>query len=104
MRIWRKRTCGPLTGWYASLAFGRRCFATYSEKEARVAASESRMIELPLPPGAVVKEVEMVPHEGDPRPWDSSPCVTPEGPGLRMRVEDCGFEPMYFRVRYELGN
>ena len=100
VRIWRKRTQGPLAGWYASMAFGKRCFATFSEKEARVAASETRTIELPLPPGAVLKDVQMLPHENEPEDWAFEQVVTNKGPGLRLRVEDCGKKALYYRVRY----
>ena len=102
LEIWRKRSQGPLAGWYASLAFGKRCFATYSQTEARIAASETRMIDLPLPPGAVVKAVEMVGHDGEVVAWEHERSVALAGPALRLQIKDCGFEPMYFRVRYEL--
>jgi len=101
--MWRKRTHGPLNGWYASLAFGKRCFAAYCETEARVGASQTRMIDLPLPPGADVQAVEMVPHEGAPTPWQAETIDTPDGPGLRLQAADCGFEAKYVRVRYEIG-
>jgi len=100
--IWRKRTTGKLAGWYAALAFGKRCFATYSETQALIAASETRLIDLPLPPGAVVKSVQMIPHDGPAQNCQAEPCVTDDGPGLRIRIEDCGFVPMYYRVEYTL--
>ncbi|MCP4645272.1 MAG: hypothetical protein GY851_32820, partial [bacterium] len=100
--LWRKRTRGPLATWYASMAFGKRCFATYSETEARIAASETRTIELPLPPGAVVKAVEMVRHDGGVVAYESQPCTTADGPGLQLYIQDCGFDPIYFRVQYAM--
>ncbi len=100
--VWRKRTQGPLTGWYASLAFGKRCFTTYSETQARVAASETRLIELPLPPKAVVQSVKVVRHDGTVAPWESEPCLTPDGPGLRLYIQDCGGDPMFYQIGYKI--
>ena len=100
--IWRKRTTGPLAGWYASRAFGKRCFVTYSETEARIASSQTRTIDMPLPPGADIQKVEIVPHEGKPRKWDFVKVQTSDGPGLRIYVEDSGVEAMYYRVKYSL--
>lgn len=103
VRISRRRAAGKLAGWYASLSFGKRCVAHYGETEARVAASETREIDLPLPPGAELRAVEVVGHDGSIAPWkEHRPVATPDGPGLRMRVEDCGFAPKYYRVAYRL--
>lgn len=102
VRLWRKRTQGPLAGWYASMAFGKRCFATYSETEARIATSETRTIDLPLPPGAKLRSVEMVPHEGGPEKWDYEEVMTTEGPGVHIYVEDCGQNALYYRLKYAL--
>lgn len=98
--IWRKRTQGPLSGWYASLAFGKRCFATYSETEVRVAASETRSIELPLPSQAAVTTIDMVKHDGSVSPWQAESKETGEGMCLRMRILDAATDAAYFRVRY----
>jgi len=103
VEMWRKRTQGPLKGWYASLAFGKRCFATYSKTEARVGASQTRMIDLPLPPGAHVNIVEMVPHEGAPVNWETETVETCDGAGLRLQAPDCGYEAKFIRVCYEIG-
>jgi hypothetical protein len=100
--MWRKRTQGPLAGWYASLAFGKKCFATYSETEVRIAASETRIIDLPLPPGTVVSAVEMVSHDNKVSKWQAGSIKMARDDGLRLQITDCGFEAMYFRVRYSL--
>ena len=102
VEMWRKRTRGPLKDWYASLAFGKRCFAAFAEGEARIAASETRRIDLPLPPRAKIQSVTMIPHEGQAQPWTYDPVQTTHGPGIRLRVTDCGAEACYFSVRYEL--
>jgi hypothetical protein len=45
----------------------------------------------------------MVAHDGTVSPWKEwAPVATDDGPGIRMRVEDCGFAPKYYRVSYRL--
>ena len=100
--MWRKRTQGPLAGWYASLAFGKKCFATYSETEVRIAASETRTINLPLLPGTEVTSVEKVCHDDTVSDWHSEAVKSAHGDELRLQITDCGFEAMYFRVKYKL--
>lgn len=100
--MWRKRTQGPLTGFYASMAFSKKCFATYSQTEARIAASENRTIEMPLPPNAKLKSVQMIPHDGKPKTWLAEQIQTADGPGLRLKITDCGYDAIYFRVKYDI--
>jgi hypothetical protein len=102
VEMWRKRTYGPLKDWYASLAFGKRCFAAYSEREVRIAASETRRIDSPLPPGAKIESVTMVPHEGKAKAWPYDNVETADGPGIRLRITDCGREACYFSIAYEI--
>ena len=100
--IWRKRTRGPLRGWYAALALGRRAFVSYSATEARIAASETRFVQVPLPPQATVETVEMVPHQG-PAVKHASRCVrTGAAAAIELKVDDCGGKPMYYRIAYRL--
>ena len=99
---WRKRTRGVLAGWFAAKAISQRCLVTYSETQAVVVASESRTARVPVPPGARVTGVEMVPHDGEPRPWDHRLAESAEGAEVEMFVEDCGKEAMCYRIRYEL--
>jgi hypothetical protein len=100
--IWRKRTGGPLAGWYAALALSKRCFVTYSEKQALVAASETRFARVPLPPSARFVQVTKVPHEGEPCQWPARVVETGEGTFVEMRIEDCGQDAMYYKIEYEL--
>ena len=101
-RMWRRRTRGALTGWYAALALSHRCFVTYSDREARVAASESRTDLIPLPPGAQVRTVRMIPHEGEAQPWEFRLVGSAEAPAVEMFIEDCGKDALYYRIVYEI--
>ena len=101
--IWRKRTQGPLAGWYAALAVSKRAFVTYSATEARVATTETRRVRLPLPPGARVTAVELVPHKGQIRPVRAAFDRQPGGTWVDMKIADCGGTPLYYRIRYKLG-
>ena len=98
---WRKYTEGPLAGFYASLALSPRCLVTYSATRAVAAASESRLITMPLPPDVRVSAVEAVPHEGDPRPHEYG--VTDDG-RLRMHVADAAGDIMLYRISYTKGD
>jgi hypothetical protein len=100
--IWRQRTQGPLKGWYAALALSKRAFVTYSETEARIASSETRLVRVSLPPGAKVKTVEMIPHNGCKRTWPGRVITTETGETMEMKVEDCGGKAMYYRITYLL--
>jgi hypothetical protein len=98
----RKHGSGPLAGFYAGLAIGKRTFVTFSEAEARIATSVTRTVTFPFPQGAVISRVEMVPHEGDPEPWDYELISRGNGPGIRMHVIDCGERALYYRITYAL--
>ena len=87
---------------YAALALSRRCAITYSETEARIGTTETRYVQVPLPPGAVLKAVEMVTHGGKTRPRRSAMVQTADGPGLEIYVEDCAGQALYYRIRYDL--
>lgn len=100
--VWLRRTSGPLKGWFAALTLSRRAFITYSEAEARVTSTQNRRACFPLPPGARVRDVEAVPHEGKPRPWPAELADRPDGPWVEMRVRDSGGRHIYYRVRYSL--
>jgi len=96
--IWRRRTSGPLTGFYAALALSKRTVVTYSETEARIGTTETRRISFPLPPGARVKAVEKVSHAGK-----ITRCRSHVEDGyVCMKVEDCAGNALYYRVRYQL--
>ena len=101
--IWRKRTHGPLAGWYAALALSKRAFVTYSETEARIGTSETRYVYVPLPPGAAMVAVEMVAHDGAVQPWPATDIGTPEAPLFELKAEDCAGAALYYRIRYWLG-
>lgn len=96
--VWRKRTVGKLKGWYAALALGRRTFVTYSETEARIATTETRTVRVPLPPGAKVKVVDMIPHKGRKTKW----AAKLDGDQVVMKVNDCGGKALYYRITYRL--
>ena len=102
--VWRKRTEGRLAGWYAALALSKRAYATYSEREARIATTETRRVRVPLPPAAKVRGVEMVSHAGKVRAWPAILVDTGDGICLDMKLEDCGRRALYYRVRYALSS
>ena len=103
LEIWRKRTRGPLAGWYASIALHKRAFVTYSETEARICASQQRRVTAPIPPGATIQSVQAVPH-GDNEPFDYEHETVPHdgGHAIRLWVPDSGGEIMYISVKYGL--
>jgi hypothetical protein len=98
--IWRKRTFGKLKGWYAALVLGRRTFVTYSETESRIATTETRTVRVPLPPGAKVKAVQMVPHKGRKQKWPGKVI----GDQVTLKVNDCGDDALYYRITYKLSS
>ncbi len=96
---WRQRAEGPLAGFYAALAISPRSLVTYSETQALIAASESRMADIPLPPGARLDAVERLTHDGraEPHPYD------PAGPHtIRLHIEDAAGGTFLLRIRYAL--
>ena len=97
---WRKRTEGPLAGFYAALALSPRCQVTYSETQALVSASESRTAEIPLPPRATLESVERIGHDGSVQPHDYE---TIDEQTIRTHVEDAASDTLHVRIRYTLG-
>ncbi|MFA6108885.1 MAG: hypothetical protein WDA75_08950, partial [Candidatus Latescibacterota bacterium] len=102
VRQWRRYGSGPLAGWYAGLALSRRCFVTYAPTQALVAASETRYVQVQLPPGAELQGVERVGHDDEVVPWPAEPVIQGDTVYLGLRVEDCGQEALYYRIRYAL--
>ena len=98
---WRRRTQGPLAGWYASLAISPRCFVTYSESCARIGSSESRFADIPLPPGAKVTEVVRVLHKGGEMPLEYELTGSSKDAAVRLKIADCGFDVIYTEIRYK---
>ena len=95
---WRRRTEGPLAGFYAALALSPRCQVTYAEDQALISASESRSADVPLPPGARLLAVERVGHDGTTAPHEHEVL---DG-AVRTHVEDAASETMHVRLRYAL--
>ena len=100
---WRKRTHGPLAGFYAGLAISKRCLVTYSESKAVIGSSESRTAAIPLPPKSKVTKAEQLLHDGSTRPLESAPADTPDGPGIELHIEDAAGDVMHTVIHYELG-
>ena len=100
---WRKRTHGPLAGFYAGLAISKRCLVTYGETKAVIGSSESRTATIPLPPGAELTRVEQICHDGSSRSLASTPAHTPDGPGVELYIEDAAGDVMHTVVHYRLG-
>jgi hypothetical protein len=98
--VYRKKSAGPLDGWYAALALSRRCWVTYSEQEARVGSTESYTTWVPLPPSATLQQVTRVLHNGSEEPCEHE--ADPLENRVQLYVEDCGGDAMYYRIKYTL--
>lgn len=99
---WRKYTTGPLAGFYASCLLSPRAYATYSERESRFTATEDRMVNVPLPPGATVAALQAVPHEGGTVAHEYDLLERDGQSFLRTHVTDCGGGICFYRARYRL--
>jgi len=96
---WRKRTQGPLAGFYAALAISPRCQVTYSETQAIISASENRTADIPLPPNAKLDKVERVRHDGA---IEKHEYEMLDEQTLRTHVEDAQSDTLYVQIRYTL--
>lgn len=99
---YRKHTCGPLAGFYAARSLSRQSYVTYSQQEARVGSTESRMVNVPMPPGAEVLQVEAIRHDGSRSAHPYEQAQGDEGRCVRMHVTDSGDDVMYYRIEYHL--
>jgi hypothetical protein len=102
LEAWRKYTRGKLKGFYAAMALSRKCFVTYGKKQALIGSSETRRALIPLPPKAKVIGMEKVSHDGKRTTWQYSIVKKAKNIYVDSRIEDCGCDPMYFRIRYEI--
>jgi hypothetical protein len=100
LEIYRRKTTGPLAGWFGALALSPKCVVSYSATEARVAASETRLDWVPLPPGARLQAVTRVFHQGGEAPYEYESDAA--GQRIRLYIEDCGAAVFYYRIGYEL--
>jgi len=98
--IWRKHCEGKLKGWYAAIGLTKRCFVTYSEREARLCSSQERRVVVPLPPGAKLKDVYAIPHKGKASSYAYEKIVEKGQNKLRLWALDAGEEIMYITVKY----
>jgi hypothetical protein len=98
---YRKKTEGPLAGWYGALSLSRRCLASYSEHEARVGSTQSQLAWVPLPPKAKLDKVTRVLHDGREEPYEHE--TDSSGNRVRLYVEDAGnSDTLYYRITYQL--
>ncbi|MFH0919119.1 MAG: hypothetical protein V1913_02050 [Fibrobacterota bacterium] len=100
MSAFRLRTAGPLAGFYAALALGPKGIVGYNATEALAAAAEARTDWIPLPSNARLLGVTRVCHDGRETPYEHV-CDNARN-RVRIHIEDCGGEVLYYRVRYEL--
>lgn len=98
---WRRRTTGPLAGWYAAHSIGRKGIVSYNETQALVGASETRTDWVPLPPGATLERVTRVLHDGTEEDYEH--VLDEAGHRLRLYIEDSAKGVLYYRIRYTLG-
>jgi len=102
LEITRRKTNGPLAGWYGALALSPRCVVSYSATEARVAASETRLDWVPLPPHARLSGVSRVLHHGGEEPYEY--VIDTDGRRVQLYIEDCGTDVLYYRISYVLAD
>ena len=92
----RKRTAGPLAGFYGALSRGSRIVVTYSESRAVVAATQSKTVTLPLPPGTAPESVVGVCHDGTETPHE----YRMEAAGVTLHAPDAAGDVKVVEVRY----
>ena len=90
----RRYTHGPLAGQDAAISFERSCLATFSERCARVTASRS--LEIDLPVHAQPKQLEAVYHDGR---RDSLP-FEPADRTVHLTVPDAASEIRYLELTF----
>jgi hypothetical protein len=98
--ISRKYTKGTLAGWYAARSFGRKCFVTYSEDEARIASCTDRNISVEIPPGHTAGRVTVIDHDGTEKDQAHRIRIKSGRIFIETYVTDCGKDAMYFRIKY----
>ena len=94
----RRRTTGPLAGFYSALSFGTRTIVTYSDTKAVLMSHINRLVTVPLPPAATLTEVVAVAHTGTERPYEYRQCDA----GLEVYVPDAAGATKLIEIRYEL--
>ncbi|HEX7011006.1 MAG TPA: hypothetical protein VF184_13570 [Phycisphaeraceae bacterium] len=110
LTAWRKHAHGPLAGFYAALALGRRAMATYSPTEARVMACDYLVADVPLPPQAILTAVEAVADDGSAQPQPFSMIERSGQRLVRLELADSGSGqtgyggPLYIRIAYTLAD
>ena len=94
----RKRTRGPLAGFYSALSLGSRMVVTYSEDKAVVVGTQSKTVTVPLPPGATLDEVVGVRHDGT----TQQHVHNLDSDGVRVHVPDAAGETRQIEISYTL--
>jgi len=94
----RKRTAGPLAGFYGALSLGSRTAATYSEAKAVLMSTLDKTVRLPLPPGAVVDRVLAVSHDGGQKDHEYALLAD----AVELHIPDAAGETKLIEVRYRL--
>ena len=94
----RKRTQGPLAGFYGALSLGSRTIATYSEEKAVLMSTLGKTVHLPLPPGAVVEKVLAVSHDGAEKDHDHTGLPD----AVELHVPDAAGDTKLIEVKYRL--
>jgi hypothetical protein len=100
LEIYRKKTTGPLAGWYGALALSPKCFVTYNETQALVGSTENRLDWIPLPPNARMGKVTRLLHNGCEEEYEY--VFDEKSHKVRLYIEDCGREVFYYRIMYGL--
>ena len=93
----RKRTTGPLAGFYSALSFGSRTVATFSDTKAVLMSNTNRLVTVPLPPSVKLKDVVAIDHRGKASVYD----YRQRDAGLEVYVPDAAGEIKLVEIRYE---
>ena len=93
----RKRTEGPLAGFYGALSLGSRTVVTYSETKAVLASTQAKTVSMPLPPGATIHSVVALTHDGEAVPHDHALLAN----GLiKLHVPDAASDIKLVEIQY----
>ena len=102
LEVYRRKTTGPLAGWYAALALSPKCFVTYDQTQALIASTENRLDWVPLPPKARLGKVSRLLHDGSEHDYEY--VLDEQDNRLQLYIEDCGKDVFYYRITYTLSS
>lgn len=100
-KMYRLKTSGALAGWYGALSLSPKCIVSYSECQAIVVSSESRLDWVSLPPNAELTTVKRVSADVE---EDYDYVYDDNQHRIQLYIEDSGKEGFSYRITYELAD